>query len=295
MKRHTALLATLALGILIGAWVVPHTASNDAVAAQLVVAEEGGIDKYKWWENNGSRFVFFAVFEGLYEDGVGDDVLDVIVPLVTPAPTDANPAPKPYRDADINFVYMCPLCHPASEAFLLYARRSPFRGQKATSLDTFGAGLPDELVKNIKSDKPAVRRDAIQHLIQRWVQRRIERTKLTERQRLQLTIELKLLKKAGLESLELFKRRRPGDYYRDLYADWKTCPTCEGGFGACAAPAPKADPINAAPPKQRSDAKPAKIDSPSAKAEPSEQNNDNPKFQIINGKIAPAAIPLILD
>lgn len=263
MKRHTIIIATLTLGIVVGALIAPSVSPNKATAAATeardAAAQVEDISKYEWWKNRGSRFVFFATLEGLYEDGVGGDVIDVIIPLVTPAPTDANPAPQPYRNTDINFIYMCPLCHPASEAFLLYSQRTPFRGQKTTEIDTFGDGVPAELVKKLKSDKPAIRRDAIQALIQRWVQRRIERTKMTDQQRTELTIELKLLKKAGLESLELFKKRRPGDYYRDLYADWKSCPVCEGGFGACAAPVVNKKPVNAPAPA----AFPARIAPPS--------------------------------
>jgi hypothetical protein len=62
-----------------------------------------------WPKNDVGPFVFHAVLEGLYTDGVSNEVVDKIL--------------KP--DLLANFVHQCPLCHPAYQAFLLYRDRQP--------------------------------------------------------------------------------------------------------------------------------------------------------------------------
>lgn len=240
MNRIGIMATTLALGVLIGS-MFSFTASTNQVSA--APPELGGIKQGSWWENAGSRFVFFAVMEGLYNDGVSDEIVDIVIPLVTPDPTEVNPAPAPYRDTNANFIYTCPICHPAFEAFLIYESRKPFRGLKGARVDTFGSGLPQELVKKLKSKDGETRRKGLEQTVQRWVQKRIERTKFSEQEKNDLIVELKLLKKAGLESLGRFKKGSNGDYFKNLYGTWKTCPICEGGFGAFAEQASRNKPV----------------------------------------------------
>src|SRR5262245_16971335 len=63
-----------------------------------------------WKADPACRLVFHAVLEGLYEDGVTDDVVNNIVPA------DKTGREKMRR----SFVLGCPLCQPVFEAFCVY-------------------------------------------------------------------------------------------------------------------------------------------------------------------------------
>src|SRR4029077_3675969 len=88
-----------------------------------------------WPQSRGSQLVFFAVLEGLYRDGVANSDVDLIIP--------PGPNGQPRFDPE-HFVYACPLCHPAFEAFRLYRQRDDFFGLKAP-VNTFGPGLDPAL------------------------------------------------------------------------------------------------------------------------------------------------------
>src|SRR5436190_20481243 len=64
-----------------------------------------------WFQTRASQLVFFAVLEGLYRDGVSNDVVDLIIP------SDKNCSSQ--FDLE-HLVYACPICHPAFEALRLY-------------------------------------------------------------------------------------------------------------------------------------------------------------------------------
>jgi hypothetical protein len=84
------------------------------------------------------RFVFFAVLEGCYTDGLIEWDMDLIIPK----------HPNGHRDMLANFVLSCPLCAPAADAFKLYAERNylSIQPSKAARHKTFGRGL-DKAVK----------------------------------------------------------------------------------------------------------------------------------------------------
>src|SRR5688572_10638658 len=95
-----------------------------AIAAVTVVAISMGgagspsnTNVHKSWpETRAGQLIFFAVLEGLYRDGVINGDVDLIIP-----PGEGG---KPAFDQE-TFVYACPLCHPAFEAFRLYRQRQP--------------------------------------------------------------------------------------------------------------------------------------------------------------------------
>jgi hypothetical protein len=101
-----------------------------------------------WPKNDVAPFVFHAVLEGLYTDGVSNEVVDKIL--------------KPNFLA--NFVDKCPLCHPAYQAFLLYRDRKVFCGVKSHA-DSFGSGLDEAVKQDILSGSSTERRKTLQSLI----------------------------------------------------------------------------------------------------------------------------------
>ena len=80
------------------------------------------------------QFVFFAVLEGLYRDGVQNEVVDAIIGL----------APKQGEQVKTHFVFRCELCHATYEAFKAYRQRPMFMNAKGAS--TFGDGVDLELL-----------------------------------------------------------------------------------------------------------------------------------------------------
>jgi hypothetical protein len=110
-----------------------------------------------WVADRTCQVVFQAVLEGLYTDGVSNDIVDCILGV------DARSKKLGF---DAHFVYCCPLCHPAYEAFRLYRLRPDFYGRKQ-QLDTFGPGLEPSLRRQLLSEKPTERLEALHKLIKR--------------------------------------------------------------------------------------------------------------------------------
>src|SRR3954465_7841787 len=99
-------------------------------AGATTAANEGGQVKppatpvvKDWKADPACRLVFFAVLQGLYEDGVSDEVVNSIVP-----------ADKKGREKmRHSFVLDCPLCQPTYEAFCVYQSRPRFLDEGKTS------------------------------------------------------------------------------------------------------------------------------------------------------------------
>lgn len=170
-----------------------------------------------WTQSRASQLVFFAVLEGLYRDGVTNGDVDLIVP--------PGKSGKPRFDNE-HFVYACPLCHPAFEAFCVYRRREDFFGLKAP-VDTFGRGLDQAVTASLRSNESGQRRQAIERLINRWVSQRLEMMRLTEAEREATTRELEKGRKQGMEGLKQAAQAGQASQTRT------NCPICDGSFGAC--------------------------------------------------------------
>lgn len=171
------------------------------------------VQRTMWFEDSASQLVFFAVLEGLYTDGVSNEAVDAVLG----------------RQMADHFVYTCPLCHPAYEAFQLYRARSPFTGFKDPK-DTLGRGLDASVLKKLKSDKKAEKLEAIQALVNTWVKRRVDSQRLSKDEQARLSQRLEALRNEGMEAL----KRAAGP--QGPHADWKGCPTCDGSAGACKKP-----------------------------------------------------------
>jgi len=161
--------------------------------------------------------IFFAVLQGLYRDGVPNDLVDRIIRIDEQTRYPAN------------FVWACPVCMPAYEAFRLYRGRPAFndKGQR----DTFGPGLPKDQVEKLTAVDQAVSQLAIEELIQGWMDRRMDELRLTADERAEWRMEMEKRRKEGMTYLDMYKDQGLGG----SYAGMKTCPVCEGANGACKA------------------------------------------------------------
>src|SRR5262249_21592363 len=134
------------------------------------------------------EFVFRAVTTGLTEDGVPP----------------ALAAELAERD---DFVPKCGLCSPTRKALAQYGQL------KAPPAAEDSKGLPEELIKRLKSDKKETRQAALRQLVQRYIERHYARTELTAEQKTALQKEMEQMRKDAMGGLA------PGQ---------KFCPSCDG-------------------------------------------------------------------
>ncbi|MFN0009870.1 MAG: hypothetical protein ACKVXR_18410 [Planctomycetota bacterium] len=154
--------------------------------------------------------IFFAVLEGLYHDGVSNEVVDRII---VKDEVSGYPA---------NFVWACPACMPAYNAFVVYRARPTFVGEKVPR-DTFGPGLAPAKVERLTAVDLPVAQAALEELIASWMDRRMESLRLTDGERSQWRIEMEERRKLGMSFLNAYRKNLGGSY-----ASMKTCPICEG-------------------------------------------------------------------
>jgi len=139
-----------------------------------------------------SRFLYFAVLEGLWEDG--------------PDPALFKPLLDAPRD---HFVPKCPVCTPVSHAFRMYVEMPD-----VPVFDARGRVFPKELAEKLKSPKRELRLAALEAMVAVYVQRRFERSSMSAAERAGMRLAIEAAKKDGMAQLG---------------ADFGlTCPSCSG-------------------------------------------------------------------
>lgn len=168
-----------------------------------------------------SRTLFFAILEGLYEDGVQNEVDDSIL------------ATDPAGGGYLHFVPACPLCTPTLKAFQLYRRR-PDLGLKSGK-DTFGEGLPDEVAAKILRGKPEERLAALNRLVETWLSRKLASLRLSAEERAAWSAAFEDGRKRGMAAYFVQTRQAGAQAGFKLgYVGEKTCAVCDGANQACA-------------------------------------------------------------
>ena len=167
-----------------------------------------------WQEDPLCQFVFFAVLEGLYRDGVQNEVVDAILA-----------ADVKSLDAKVkhSFVFKCELCHAVYEAFNLYRARPAFANTEGKV--SFGKGVDLKILKDLEGDKVRNRVYAMGSLIRPWIQHRVEATRMTDAEKETMKAKFKEYAEEGNDLLS--KLRRESD---SVYIDWNfygTCQACE--------------------------------------------------------------------
>ncbi len=161
-----------------------------------------------WYSTAAGHLIFFAVLEGLYTDGVSTEAVEQIIPK---------------GDFREHFVYCCPLCHPAYEAFRLYRERHEFHGLKV-SVSNFGHGLSAKVMDQLKSGDRKVRLEVIQSLIRTWILRYLSSQKLADAERQKIEQQLIEGQKKGLMALQ---------NSQDPTWPIKGCAICDGCVEGC--------------------------------------------------------------
>ncbi len=169
------------------------------------------------------QFVFHAVLEGLYEDGVSDeDVKQILM--------------RKEKQSYFHFIYSCPLCNAAIWALEAYLDRpKSFYGLKRPG-STFGHGLSEAQHAKLFSDEPQERLALINSLVKTWLDRRIKATRLTAKERTTLLSNLETQRKKGMEALKSFRKKEHGDAFgvaeaAPAYVGLEECAVCNGAVG----------------------------------------------------------------
>lgn len=170
-----------------------------------------------WKADPACRLVFHAVLEGLYEDGVTDDVVNNIVPA------DKTGREKMRR----SFVLGCPLCQPVFEAFCVYQNRPKFSDGGKDS--TFGKGLPEAVKKGLLSDTLSIRLTTLRGPIHGWVEARLRSMKLTDQERQEWWKAIEA--RSGQGAATLAAHRAADPWYKDWSGYWG-CAACKGSEDA---------------------------------------------------------------
>jgi hypothetical protein len=170
---------------------------------------------WDWKEDPVCRMVFFAVLEGLYQDGVSSAAADSVV-----GKTKASAA-----EIKQTFVFQCPLCHPVYEAFRLYQQRPTFRDKG----DTLGKGLEARLERDLRSKQLRTRQDALQACVHRWVERRLTQMRLSAEEKNDWARRLEERSQQGNALLTRLKGSDP--WYRSW--GYGFCAACKGCTGVC--------------------------------------------------------------
>lgn len=168
----------------------------------------------EWQNDEMCQFVFFAVLEGLYRDGIQNEIVDAVI---------GEKVDKKENKMKTHFVFRCELCHATFEAFRTYRNRPTFTDAKGAS--TFGKGADLKLLKELGSKDARTRIYSMGRLIRPWIMHRIEETRKTPAEKTAMKKKFAAYASEGKEILEAHQAAKDG-----FYLDWKfygSCQACE--------------------------------------------------------------------
>ncbi|MBM3876290.1 MAG: hypothetical protein FJ386_06170 [Verrucomicrobia bacterium] len=168
------------------------------------------------------QFIYSATIEGAFADGLTNDDVDRILR-------------KSGDGVYEHFVYACPLCMPVINALRAYRERPPLFGYKLSEHQdrhrTLGDGLDAALRAKLASDRVEPRLEAVNALVQRWVDRRLKLMNLTPDQRKTWNTRLEEGRKEGMKMLEKFRADGSLKVFAPGFANLKECAVCNAATG----------------------------------------------------------------
>lgn len=179
--------------------------------------------RYSSLTDDTSRFIFYSVLEGLYEDGLSNADIDQILR-------------KHEGENYFNFIYSCPVCTATVQALQAYRARPAHLYSLKSGDSTFGQGLTPALHDDLYSDDSRRRLGAINTLMQGWMDRRIKSLHLPSEEHARLLSDLEDKRKEGMEALASFRLHEHGKDYgvekaAPAYVDLDECAVCNGAVG----------------------------------------------------------------
>ena len=166
-----------------------------------------------WHEDTVCRQVFFAVLEGLYTDGVSNEVVNALIP---PAAAGENPVKH-------SFVLQCPLCHSVYEALRVYQARPSFHDQ---TQNTFGSRMSKDIPADLASPHTPTRLKALAPVIERWVSQHLARQRLTPEEHAQFMAEFRKRAAQGKQCLQEHMKQKDSHY--NTWSLYWGCAACNG-------------------------------------------------------------------
>lgn len=161
-----------------------------AILALMLFADRAAAAESRFDETQ--RFIFHSILEGLYEDGVSTEDVERILM-------------RREDDYYFHFIYACPVCVASVWAFDAYRLRSAKLHCVKSGASTFGFGLGKEIREALHSDDVKRRLTAINTLIGRWIDRRMDTLRLTKEERAELAEKLEEKRELGLARLNQFR------------------------------------------------------------------------------------------
>ncbi len=166
-----------------------------------------------WYKDPDCRLVFFATLEGLYENGISNEVVDLVLGR-------QGEGKDPVKT---NFIFRCELCHAVYDAFSLYRTRPAFHG---TKIDSFKKGVVEEqILLDLQSEIARTRVYAMGSLIQPWIKSKLLSLSLDDEAKKSLRDRLIVLAQKGSELT--FDRRKNDPDYGDDWGFYGACQACE--------------------------------------------------------------------
>ena len=155
------------------------------------------------------RFLFFATLEGACEDALSEDAVKVILE-------------KDEKGHYRHFVYACPVCSPVVEGLRAYAMRQEFYYSRKGDpmVDDSRPSAVVDMAGRLVNGEAAAKGAALKFLVERWVNRRMDRLRLTEAERAEWLQAMKIGRKKGMGSLP-----------QSAGFEHKSCPSCDGASG----------------------------------------------------------------
>ncbi len=168
----------------------------------------------EWQKEKMCQFVFFAVLEGLYRDGVQNEIVDAVI---------GEKVKKEEDKVKMHFVFRCKLCHATYEAFRAYRNRPVFKGAKGVS--SFGKGADLKLLGKLRSKDARTRVYAMGGLVRPWIMYRIEDTRKTPKEKTAMKKKFHDYAQEGATLLKAHMKEKDA-----FYLDWRfygNCQACE--------------------------------------------------------------------
>ncbi|MCP4846605.1 MAG: hypothetical protein GY899_01490 [Verrucomicrobiaceae bacterium] len=186
--------------------------AGDVSAEEKVIKQ--GKNLVSWQEDETCQFVFFAVLEGLYRDGVQNDIVDAII---------GGEIERKADKVKTHFVFRCELCHATYEAFRTYRNRPLF--MQTNKASTFGEGVDKKILGKLRSKDARTRIYAMGGLVRPWIMHRIKETRKTPEEKTAMKKIFLDYARRGEEYLSAHQKAKDG-----FYLDWQfygSCQACE--------------------------------------------------------------------
>lgn len=158
------------------------------------------------------QFLYLATIEGALVDGLTNEETDRILMR------------EGGKGAYQHFIYACPICMPVLNGLVAYRARPEIFGYKKAPM--MGSGLPENLRKQLASDDLAIRLKAVNALLARWVDRRLQMLSLTPEQRTIWEKRFEDGRQEGMKMLESFRQQGSLKTFAPGFADFKECAVC---------------------------------------------------------------------